>query len=167
MMAGPGGPGDQVIRKQAVELVRASGASQAQLEAVQAEQDATIDAILAANTIEEAQTTVPASAASSVSPWLMGFVRYDPAPALKAVQCPVLVLQGDLDLQVLPEQDLAAIRIALQPNDRVHAVRFPGLNHLFQAAKTGLPTEYGAIEQTLEPEVLTTMSDWLNQVVAP
>ena len=95
------------------------------------------------------------------------FVRYDPAPALRAVRCPVLVLQGDLDLQVLPDQNLPAIRSALEDNDRVSVVQFPGLNHLFQTAKTGLPAEYSSIEQTLAPEVLATMSDWLTNVVTP
>lgn len=167
MMAGTGVPGDEVVREQAVELVRASGASDAQLAAVRAQQDATIDAILAAKTVDEARAAVPAQAAASISPWFLDFVRYDPAPALRAVQCPVLVLQGELDLQVLPEQNLPAIRDALEDNHRVNIVRFPGLNHLFQTAKTGLPAEYASIEQTLAPEVLTTMSDWLNEVVEP
>lgn len=167
MMAGTGVPGDQVVRKQAVELVRASGASEAQVETVRVQQDATIDAILAAKSVEDAQAAVPASAGASISPWFMDFVRYDPAPALRAVRCPVLVLQGDLDLQVLPDQNLPAIRSALEDNDRVSVVQFPGLNHLFQTAKTGLPAEYASIEQTLAPEVLATMSDWLTEVVTP
>ncbi len=165
MMAGTGVPGDQVVREQAVELVRASGASEAQIDAVRVQQDATIDAILAAKTVEEARAGVPAQAAASISRWFMDFIAYDPAPALKAVRCPVLVLQGDLDLQVLPEQNLPAIRAALEGNDRVRVVRFPGLNHLFQTAKTGLPAEYAVIEQTLAPEVLDTMADWLHEVL--
>lgn len=167
MMAGTGVPGDEVVREQAVELVRASGATDAQLAAVRAQQDATIDAVLAAKTVDEARAAVPAQAVASISPWFLDFVRYDPAPALRAVQCPVLVLQGDLDLQVLPDQNLPAIRDALEGNHRVNIVRFPGLNHLFQTAKTGLPSEYASIEQTIAPEVLDTISDWLNEVVEP
>ncbi|MBV1860592.1 MAG: alpha/beta fold hydrolase [Nannocystaceae bacterium] len=167
MMAGTGVPGDQVIRKQAVELVKASGASESQVEATRVQQDTTIDAILAAKTLDDARAAVPANVAAGISPWFMDFVRYDPAPALKAVRCPVLVLQGDLDLQVLPDQNLPAIRSALRGNDQVKVVQFPGLNHLFQQAKTGLPAEYAAIEQTLAPEVLSTMSEWVSEVVAP
>lgn len=167
MMAGTGVPGDQVIRKQSMALVKASGASDDQVETARVQQDATLDAILAAKTIDDARAAVPASAAASISPWFMAFVRYDPAPALKAVQCPVLVLQGELDLQVLPEQNLPAIRSALAGNHRVNVVKFPGLNHLFQSAKTGLPAEYASIEQTIAPEVLSTISDWLNEVVEP
>lgn len=35
------------------------------------------------------------------------------------------------------------------------------LNHLFQHCKTGLPAEYGEIEETVSPEVLKVMSDWI------
>ena len=37
----------------------------------------------------------------------------------------------------------------------------PGLNHLFQDATTGSPTEYGQIEETLSPVALKTMGDWI------
>ena len=40
--------------------------------------------------------------------------------------------------------------------------RLPGLNHLFQEAKTGLPMEYAIIEQTISPKVLELMSAWIN-----
>lgn len=138
-----------------------------QVEAVRVQQDATIDAILAAKTTEDARAAVPASAAASISPWFLDFIRYDPAPVLRAAHCPVLVLQGELDLQVIPKQNLPAIRTALAGNDRVSVVEFPGLNHLFQSARTGLPTEYATTEQTIAPQVLSTMSDWLTEVVRP
>jgi uncharacterized protein len=37
----------------------------------------------------------------------------------------------------------------------------PGLNHLFQPTKTGLPSEYGKIETTFAPEALETISAWI------
>jgi hypothetical protein len=40
-------------------------------------------------------------------------------------------------------------------------VVYPGLNHLFQTAKTGLPSEYGEIEETIAPEVLKKIGDWV------
>ena len=40
----------------------------------------------------------------------------------------------------------------------------PGLNHLFQTAKTGSEYEYIRIEETISPQALKTISDWiLNQ----
>jgi hypothetical protein len=37
----------------------------------------------------------------------------------------------------------------------------PGLNHLFQTAKTGMPAEYGAIEETFAPAALDRISRWI------
>jgi hypothetical protein len=37
----------------------------------------------------------------------------------------------------------------------------PGLNHLFQHSPTGSIGEYGSIEETLAPEALNAVSDWV------
>ena len=37
----------------------------------------------------------------------------------------------------------------------------PGLNHLFQICKTGSLAEYESIEQTIGPEVLELIADWI------
>ena len=38
---------------------------------------------------------------------------------------------------------------------------FPKLNHLFQTSQTGALSEYGKIEETMSPEVLNTISEWI------
>ena len=43
----------------------------------------------------------------------------------------------------------------------------PGLNHLFQTAKTGAPGEYGEIEETIAPVALDTMTGWIVRHVGP
>ena len=88
---------------------------------------------------------------------------YDPLPALKKVQCPVLALDGSKDLQVSATENLPLIREALKAagNSDVTATEMPGLNHLFQHAESGTPAEYGAIEETISPEVLQTITDWI------
>jgi fermentation-respiration switch protein FrsA (DUF1100 family) len=101
----------------------------------------------------------------SSSPWFRFFATYDPAPALRKVRCPVLAIAGALDLQVLPAQNLPAIGAALkQGGNRDHTVlELPGLNHLFQPAKTGLPAEYAQIEETMSPAALDTVTTWIRQ----
>jgi uncharacterized protein len=95
------------------------------------------------------------------SPWMRHFLAYDPIPALKQVKVPVLILFGDKDLQVDPEQNIPPMKKALAKNRRVDVVRFAGVNHLFQPATTGAPAEYGVIEQTIAVEVLQRMTQWL------
>jgi hypothetical protein len=167
MMAGTGVPGHEVIREQSVAIARASGADAAAIETLSAQQTAAMDAVLGAKDADEARVALEpilgpgSNAATMLSPWFMDFVRYDPAPALEKLRCPVLVLNGALDLQVLPDQNLPPIRKALARNRRVTIHRLEGLNHLFQQAKTGAPAEYATIEQTIAPEVLDLISDWI------
>jgi hypothetical protein len=40
---------------------------------------------------------------------------------------------------------------------------FPKLNHMFQTCRTGLPSEYGEIEETIAPAVLEYVGDWIKQ----
>jgi hypothetical protein len=42
---------------------------------------------------------------------------------------------------------------------------YPGLNHSFQPATTGMPNEYATIETTIAPEVLEDILAWLNEYV--
>lgn len=97
------------------------------------------------------------------SPWMLFFLRYNPAPALEKVKCPVLALNGEKDLQVPPEENLTAIKNALLKggNKNVTTIELPNLNHLFQECKTGLPSEYASIEQTFSPTALTELLKWI------
>lgn len=101
------------------------------------------------------------------SPWFTYFLKYDPVPTLEKVTCPVLALNGEKDLQVPAKEDLAAIEKALKKgkNKNYKTALLPGLNHLFQTAKTGSPNEYGKIEETFSPIVLKAMSDWLSVIL--
>jgi len=104
-------------------------------------------------------------AASQISsPWMQYFIRYDPAPALERVRCPVFALNGSNDLQVPANENLSAISAALKRggNQNVTIKEYPGLNHLFQECATGLPGNYGLIEQTFSPEVLRDLAEWIN-----
>lgn len=39
----------------------------------------------------------------------------------------------------------------------------PRLNHSFQTCETGLPTEYGRIDETIAPAVLARVREWVIQ----
>jgi hypothetical protein len=97
------------------------------------------------------------------TPWFRYFLGYDPVPALEAVRVPVLAVNGELDVQVTPEANLAAIAAALERagNPDVTVRELPGLNHLFQEAETGSPAEYAAIDQTMSPRLLELVADWI------
>ena len=110
------------------------------------------------------QRNISATVMTLTSPWMRYFLFYDPVPALRKVSCPVLAVDGSLDLQVPADTNLHGIERALRAggNKDVTIRNFPGLNHLFQTAKTGAPGEYSTIEETIAPEVLKEIGDWVS-----
>ncbi len=102
-----------------------------------------------------------------MSPWFKFFISYDPVPTLEKVKCPVLALDGSKDVQVPPKEDLEAIKKALEEggNKNFETLELNGLNHLFQTAETGSPSEYGKIEETISPKALKVIGDWILKVV--
>lgn len=100
-----------------------------------------------------------------LSPWMSFFLKHDPRPELRRVKCPVLALNGELDLQVPAAENLAEIEKALKEagNTDVTIKLLPKLNHLFQPTQTGKVSEYINIEQTIHPEVLELMAGWLKE----
>ena len=122
------------------------------------EEEETIEQVL--NNIK--QTINPASYA-----WLRFFIMSDPAEYFPEIKCPVLALNGEKDCQVMAEKNVNAIVDGLinAGNNNVTGKVFPELNHLFQHANTGLPNEYGEIEETISTEVLETISNWINGIV--
>ncbi len=97
------------------------------------------------------------------TPWMVYFLRHDPATILEKVDCAVLAVNGEKDLQVPPKENLTAIDDALKKhgNKNVTVVEFPNLNHLFQECETGTPQEYGTIEETFSPVALEEISKWI------
>lgn len=100
---------------------------------------------------------------SLLSPWLKFFLTYDPKPTLSKVKCPVLAINGEKDFQVPPKENLSAIEKALVAGGNKNFIvkELPGLNHLFQTAQTGVPSEYAKIEETISPIALKIISDWI------
>ncbi|KAB2871904.1 MAG: alpha/beta hydrolase [Bacteroidales bacterium] len=98
-----------------------------------------------------------------LNPWMLYFLRHNPADVLEKVSCPVLAINGEKDLQVPADVNLNAIKNALDKaqNKIVTIKKFPNLNHLFQESTTGSPSEYGTIEQTISPVVLVEIGNWI------
>lgn len=99
----------------------------------------------------------------SKTPWFRSLVRQDPAVSLRQVKIPVLALFGDKDLQVDARVNAEAVRAALAAagNPAADVRILPGLNHLFQHARTGGIDEYATIEETFSPEALAMIGDWI------
>ena len=176
MMAGTGVPGDEILVAQGAAIQIASGKSSDEaakgatkereiLTLIETEKDETK---LEQELKEKMKGDVPdamigAQIKQVTTPWFRYFLTLDPAVALRKVSCPVLAINGEKDTQVPPKQNLPAIRKALEQggNKNFEVDELPALNHLFQTAKTGAPSEYAEIEETMSPVALEKMSTWI------
>jgi hypothetical protein len=191
MMAGLGIPGDSILYLQGELIQRAEGTSEEEiLKSVKLQReifsivknsknDEKLDKDLrekfnaeyAAMTEEEKsklgdpEVYLNMQIKTITSPWFKYFLRFDPAPVLEKVKCPVLGINGENDLQVPPKENLSAIESALKKggNSNFEVKMLPGLNHLFQTSTTGNISEYSQIEETISPVVLETMLDWIKK----
>jgi len=95
------------------------------------------------------------------SPWVRSYLCYDPTDDIRNTRCPVLAINGTSDTQVAAKTNLGAIRKLLPDNKKSVTKEYTGLNHLFQHSLIGMPTEYGKIEETISPDVLKDIAEWI------
>lgn len=187
LLAGPGIAGDSILLLQQALVASASGVPQAMIDRntdanrrMFAELKVAKDSADAVTRLGEVAkrmvATLPPEEQTKAAeqlrmaqtqlatPWMRYFISYDPQPTLQKVHVPVLAMNGALDLQVPPKQNLPAIASALQRagNKDFRIVEMPGLNHLFQPAITGSPTEYATISETFSPAALDIIATWIN-----
>lgn len=195
MLAGPGLPGDEILKLQGALIARASGVSEQEVaksrqvneiiyRIIKEEKDnetAKNKVIEALKKFRESLSPEEKQIADKelsdekvvallkpvTSSWFRFFISYDPRPTLKKVKCPVLAVNGEKDLQVPYKEDLTEIEKALKEsgNKDFKTQSFPNLNHLFQTCQTGSPSEYGQIEETFSPNALKVIGDWVTSKV--
>lgn len=100
-------------------------------------------------------------------PWLNFFLQYDPQEALQKVRCKVLAINGDQDRQVDADVNLRLIKEILTHNGNpiCTTIKYNHINHLFQNSISGDPIEYNQIEQTISPQVLQDIIEWIKKAV--
>ena len=186
LMAGPGVLADELLYEQAALISRAEGASETAIAENRKIQEQSFAILktekdpasadkkfqeLVANAVKLAPAAQKKAVEAALNsqfkaintPWFRFFMNYDPRLPLRQVKVPVLAINGELDLQVAPKQNLPEIAKALKAagNKKFQIVELPKLNHLFQTAKTGAFSEYAKIEETMSPTALTLMSGWI------
>ncbi len=192
LMSGPAVPGDKILLAQGEQLLRLRGATpdilkqqadvqQALFAAARANAGwddldkqlrARVDGQVAA--LPEAQRAAAREAGykqvagqikAVQSPWFRFFLTFDPATVLTKVRCPVLAFFGELDFQVPVEQSKPVLEqlLAQAGNKDVTIKVLPKANHLYQEAKTGDVAEYTTLKKEFVPDLLPTMTAWIQQ----
>jgi fermentation-respiration switch protein FrsA (DUF1100 family) len=189
LMAGTGVTGDRIIEGQIARLLTVAGADQALIDSTIRAQRRVCEVVqretnpellkqevrkVIADTVSKLDETqkqaigysdafVDMQVTAATSTWFRFFIMHDPTTVLRKVKCPVLAINGELDMQVPAQENLSAIEGALREGGNADfTVReLPGLNHLFQTAKTGAVDEYARIEETMSPRALETIAQWI------
>lgn len=106
----------------------------------------------------------------SVQPFLISAFQYDPAQLIGTVKTPVLIVQGDADLQVTPDD---ARRLAAA-NPQAELRLIPGMNHVLKQVGHDLTLNqrsYGDPTVPLSPALLPATAPFLKsrltQTAAP
>ncbi len=189
-LAGPALVGSEILLLQAKALGEISGASSEMIKAeldqnnklfdilkneknntkAKAQMKAAISASLknenkTQEEIEKEVKTFDQSFPTVVFDWMRYYVKTDPASFLNDLKCPVLVLNGDKDLQVVSKENLEAYDEIFKKSrlSDYTLVELKNHNHLFQNCKTGLPSEYGSIEESFSTEAMNIMTLWIKE----
>ncbi|MGB9978902.1 alpha/beta hydrolase [Methanobacterium sp.] len=84
--------------------------------------------------------------------------------AVKKLDMPILVLQGERDYQVLETKDFEAWKLALSQSTNAAFKLFPKLNHLFiEGEGKSTPQEY-MIEGHVDEDVINTIARWIGSI---
>jgi pimeloyl-ACP methyl ester carboxylesterase len=186
LMAGTGIRGEELLYAQGRAIAKASGATEEQIEQQEQNQRRVFTAAkndrldsIAQQFLSEARAQSPLTPEQDSatvqaindqlgfikSTWFRYFLAYDPAPTLRQVHCPVLLLFGGLDVQVPAELNRIAMENALKAggNRRYRTVVFPEANHLFITAKTGGIDEYATAKKAFVPGFLDTITNFIRK----
>ncbi|WP_066839159.1 alpha/beta hydrolase [Rufibacter ruber] len=121
-LSGPGQPADKIIRNQLL----------LQPKAVTDIAYPALDSLKLGKTVANVNPMLGALLRPSVQPYLISWFKYDPQVELKKLTVPVLLVQGDQDLQV-PKKE-ADLLLAAAPKSKL--VVLSGMNHVLKEVGT-------------------------------
>ncbi|MBD2713915.1 alpha/beta fold hydrolase [Microvirga sp. STR05] len=178
-LAGVGVSGTELLIRQQADLLRTAGLDTARLQQLRRTQQQVLQIITTTPDNPPAiskvvpllkqaspgvtESALTAMASQMTAPWYRYFLTLNPQPELAKVKVPVLALNGSKDLQVAADLNLPAIEKGLKAggNRDVTIQQLDGLNHLLQTATTGLPSEYGQLDETISPAALQLIGNWI------
>ena len=179
-LAGPAVNGIEVLKAQGEAIGRSKGMTEEMIAVSCASSGQMYDVIGSSNDREEADSLLrqllkgwgyneeltEQTVGLLASPWMYYFMIYDPTEAIVKTNCPALLLNGSKDVQVVASQNLPAYEKIIAEHGKTNMTlrEMPELNHLFQHCETGSPNEYFTIDETISPEVLEIVADFVKGI---
>jgi len=120
-IAGAGRPIDEVLLEQIGK----------QAPFLKEEVEKNLSSLKSGNTFELKNQMLASLFRSSVQPYMISWIKYNPQNEIKKLQIPSLLINGDKDIQV-SVQDAQLLQQA-KPNAQLHII--PNMNHIFKVIK--------------------------------
>ena len=174
---------DWIILEQTKLIMDAQGMTQAQIDAEVERTEAFVQFVKSSEgdwadfTLEEIQERVPwmtekqfeANKDAISLAWYRDHFAYDPSTTIPAItDVPVLILQGQKDLQVPPgEGQRYADALREAGNDQVTLQMMPDLNHLLRRHPEEPSMSYRHLDEPVDGRVLNAVSEWLMAQASP
>lgn len=97
----------------------------------------------------------------SVQPYMISWFRYNPAELMMKLDCPVLLIQGDKDIQV----DLEEANILKAATKKGKLIIIPGMNHVLKTITGDLKDNYASYNNPdlpLNKELVSSIVRFIN-----
>ncbi|TRO65387.1 alpha/beta hydrolase family protein [Christiangramia sabulilitoris] len=100
----------------------------------------------------------------NIQPYMLSWMKYDPAEEISKLEIPVLIINGTADIQVDVEQ---AEKLA-SANENSKLVILENMNHIFREIETKdrlvNTKSYNEPNQPLHPELISVITDFINEL---
>jgi len=98
------------------------------------------------------------------TPIYISCAKFVPLEYLTNIECPVLSIIGDKDVQVVPENNDAISKgLEKSDNNNYKIITPKDINHLMQKCETGLIGEYENIDEDFNLNIMMEISEWINE----
>lgn len=127
---------------------------------LQKQSDEILSELKRGNTVGEVIPMLQSLFRPSVQPYLISWIKYDPYLEIKKLNKPILIIQGDKDLQV----DIEHGKLLHQANPKSKLVTLSGMNHVFKNIEKDEDNlkSYNNGTLSIHPELVSTIVKFLN-----
>lgn len=116
------------------------------------------------------QSQIDRQLETAKSRWFKSWIETDPILIFEQLEVPVLAIFAAKDSQVLPEPNSTkADSLAAASDLFLQTAVIPEANHLFQKSNTGMPAEYGMLENEFAAGFISQIDQYINSLefIAP
>ncbi len=146
-IAGAGRPADALIREQ---MAAAPAEASAVVHPI-------LDSLKAGKTVENTPQALDFLFRPSVQPYMISWMKYDPAVEIAALTIPVLIVQGTTDVQI----SIADARLLFTANPTAEIALIKNMNHVLKECPSMDMEEQAAVynspSQPLSPELVPAL----------